>query len=66
MCASVAKVESLLAHGAKVPIRGRAIGIDIPGIKQVVFGAVLLLVVIALPEGLWPWIARRLGLAERR
>jgi branched-chain amino acid transport system permease protein len=41
-------------------------GIDIPGIKQVVFGAVLLLVVIALPEGLWPWIARRLGLAERR
>jgi branched-chain amino acid transport system permease protein len=41
-------------------------GIDIPGIKQVVFGAVLLLVVIVLPEGLWPWIARRLGLAERR
>ena len=42
------------------------VGIDIPGIKQVFFGFVLLLVVILLPEGIWPWVARRLGLAERR
>ena len=40
-------------------------GIDIPGVKQVFFGAVLLVVVLLLPEGIWPWIARRLGLAER-
>jgi branched-chain amino acid transport system permease protein len=40
-------------------------GVDIPGIKQVFFGFVLLFVVIALPEGIWPPIARRLGLAER-
>jgi len=40
-------------------------GVDIPGIKHVFFGVVLLVVVIALPEGIWPWIARRLGLAER-
>jgi hypothetical protein len=25
----------------------------------------LLLVVVALPEGIWPWLARRLGIAER-
>jgi len=40
-------------------------GIDIPGVKHVFFGVVLLLVVVLLPEGIWPWIARRLGLAER-
>jgi hypothetical protein len=25
----------------------------------------LLLVVVALPEGIWPWLARRLGVGER-
>jgi len=24
----------------------------------------LLLVVVALPEGIWPWLARRLGVTE--
>jgi len=24
-----------------------------------------LLVVVALPEGIWPWLARRLGVTER-
>ena len=42
-----------------------AFGIDIPGIKHIFFGFVLLLVVLALPEGMWPWISRRLGLSER-
>jgi branched-chain amino acid transport system permease protein len=41
-------------------------GIDIPGTKQLFFGAVLLLVVVALPEGVWPWLMRRLGLVERK
>ena len=40
-------------------------GIDIPGIKQVFYGVVLLVVVIALPEGVWPWVAKKLGMAER-
>jgi branched-chain amino acid transport system permease protein len=40
-------------------------GIDIPGIKQVFFGVVLLVVVVVLPEGVWPWLARRLGVTER-
>ena len=40
------------------------IGIDIPGAKQVLYGVCLLLVIAALPGGVWPWLARRLGLAE--
>jgi branched-chain amino acid transport system permease protein len=40
-------------------------GIDLPGAKQVFYGICLLLIVVALPEGIWPWLARRLGVAER-
>jgi branched-chain amino acid transport system permease protein len=40
-------------------------GIDIPGIKQVFYGVVLLVVVILKPDGVWPWVAKKLGLAER-
>jgi branched-chain amino acid transport system permease protein len=32
----------------------------------VFFGIVLLLVVVALPEGVWPWLARRFRLTERK
>jgi branched-chain amino acid transport system permease protein len=39
-----------------------ALGWEIPGIKQVFYGVVLLLVVIFLPHGIWPAIARRLKL----
>jgi branched-chain amino acid transport system permease protein len=42
-----------------------AFGFDLPGAKQIFYGICLLLVVVALPEGIWPWLARRLGLAER-
>jgi len=41
-----------------------ACGLDLPGAKQVFYGICLLLVIVALPEGVWPWLARRLGLAE--
>jgi branched-chain amino acid transport system permease protein len=40
-------------------------GIDVPGAKQVFFGIFLLLVVVAMPDGIWPWLARVLGLKER-
>ena len=43
-----------------------AIGFDLPGAKQVFYGICLLLVVVALPEGVWPWLARRIGVSERR
>ena len=42
-----------------------ALGIDIPGAKQVFYGVCLLLVIMALPDGIWPWLSRRIGLSER-
>lgn len=38
-------------------------GID--GMKQLLYGLILAVVVIAQPDGLWPWIAARLGFAPR-
>jgi branched-chain amino acid transport system permease protein len=42
-----------------------ALGIDVPGAKQVFYGFCLLVVVMALPDGIWPWFARRFGLERR-
>jgi branched-chain amino acid transport system permease protein len=39
-----------------------AFGWEIPGIKQVFYGVVLLLVIMFLPHGIWPALARKLGL----
>ena len=41
-------------------------GFDTPGAKQVVYGVVLLLVTIYLPNGIWPPLARLLGFEPRR
>jgi len=38
-----------------------AFGLDMPGIKQVFYGICLLIVVMVVPDGVWPWLARRLG-----
>jgi branched-chain amino acid transport system permease protein len=43
-----------------------AVGIDLPGAKQVFYGICLLLVIMALPDGIWPWLSRRIGLSERQ
>ncbi len=40
-----------------------ALGLDLPGAKQVFYGVCLLFVIVARPEGVWPWLARRLGVA---
>ena len=37
-----------------------------PGAKQVVYGVVLLLVTIYLPNGIWPPLARMLGFEPKR
>jgi branched-chain amino acid transport system permease protein len=37
-----------------------ALGIDIPGAKQVLYGACLLFIIMVLPGGVWPWIAKKL------
>ena len=41
-------------------------GFDLPGAKQVFYGICLLLVIVALPEGMWPRLARRLGVEADR
>ena len=37
-----------------------ALGWEVPGIKQVFYGIVLLVVVMFLPHGIWPTVARKL------
>jgi branched-chain amino acid transport system permease protein len=41
-----------------------ALGWEFPGVKQVFYGIVLLTVVMFLPHGIWPALARRLGIAK--
>jgi branched-chain amino acid transport system permease protein len=41
-------------------------GIDVPGIKQVFYGVCLLIVVVFLPDGVWPPLSRRLGLDDAK
>ena len=42
-----------------------SLGVDVPGVKQVLYGVVLLGVIMYLPEGVWPPIARRLSRRRR-
>lgn len=55
----------LLTPLGEVLIEGmRAAGIDAPGAKALVYGLLLMAIVAATPNGLWPWLARKLGLQE--
>ena len=42
-----------------------ALGVDVPGVKQVFYGVCLLLVVMFLPNGVWPPLAKAFGLERR-
>ena len=42
-----------------------AVGVDLPGAKQVFYGICLLLVIVALPDGIWPWLSKRLRLTGK-
>jgi branched-chain amino acid transport system permease protein len=55
-----AAMVTLLAEGLSAALM--ALGWDIPGFKRVFYGVVLLVVIIFLPRGIWPALARRLGL----
>jgi branched-chain amino acid transport system permease protein len=55
-----AAVVTLLADGLTDALM--ALGWDIPGFKRVFYGVALLIVIIFLPRGIWPALARRLGL----
>lgn len=54
-----AAVLTLLSDGITELLA--ALGWEIPGIKQVFYGVVLLAVVMFLPHGIWPALYRRLG-----
>ncbi|MEJ2625592.1 MAG: branched-chain amino acid ABC transporter permease [Pseudolabrys sp.] len=41
------------------------VGVDLPGAKQVFYGICLLLVIMALPDGIWPWLSERFKLTGR-
>ena len=53
-----AAVLTLLSDGITEALA--ALGWEIPGIKQVFYGVVLLVVVMFLPHGIWPALARKL------
>ena len=54
-----AAVLAILADGITEVLA--ALGWEFPGVKQVFYGIVLLVVVMFLPHGIWPALARRLG-----
>lgn len=53
-----AALLTLLADGATELVR--ALGWEVPGVKQLIYGVVLFLVVTFLPHGVWPALARKL------
>jgi len=57
-----AAVLTVLADGITELLA--AAGVEIPGVKQIFYGLVLLAVVMFLPHGIWPPLARKLGLAK--
>ena len=57
-----AAVLTLLSDGITEALA--ALGWEIPGVKQVFYGLVLLVVVMFLPNGIWPALARRMGVGR--
>lgn len=57
-----AALLTLLADGITDVLA--ALGLQFPGVKQVFYGLVLLVVVMFVPNGVWPPLARRLGLVR--
>jgi branched-chain amino acid transport system permease protein len=41
------------------------LGVEVPGVKQVFYGVCLLLVVMFLPDGVWPPLSKALGLDRK-
>jgi branched-chain amino acid transport system permease protein len=42
-----------------------ALGINAPGVKAVFYGAVLMTIIVLRPSGVWPWLARMIGVWGR-
>jgi branched-chain amino acid transport system permease protein len=43
-----------------------ALGINAPGVKLIFYGLILMVIISLRPDGVWPWLARRLGLSGMR
>jgi branched-chain amino acid transport system permease protein len=41
------------------------LGIDAPGVKAIFYGLTLVVIIYVRPSGVWPWLARIMGLAGR-
>ena len=41
------------------------LGIDAPGVKAIFYGLTLVVIIYIRPSGVWPWLARLLGVAGR-
>ncbi len=54
-----AAILTLLADGITEALV--ALGWDMPGVKQLIYGILLFCVIVLLPHGVWPELARKLG-----
>jgi len=59
-----AAILTLLSEGITEALD--ALGWEIPGIKQIFYGVALGLVIMFMPHGVWPALARRLGMKRMR
>lgn len=41
----------------------QALGLNAPGVETLLYGLCLMIIVARAPDGLWPWLVRRLGFA---
>jgi branched-chain amino acid transport system permease protein len=41
------------------------LGINAPGVKAVFYGVTLIAIIFFRPSGVWPWLARVIGVAGR-
>jgi branched-chain amino acid transport system permease protein len=57
-----AALLTLIADGATELVA--ALGWDVPGVKQLIYGIILFAVVVFLPQGIWPALARKLNLSK--
>ncbi len=57
-----AALLTLLAEGTSEIVA--AFGWEVPGIKQLIYGVVLFAVIVFLPHGIWPALARKLKVSE--
>ena len=57
-----AALLTVLSEGATELVA--ALGWDVPGVKQLVYGVVLFVIVAFMPQGVWPALARKLRLSK--